>query len=155
MKKKVSRKKKNPGFERFWKASDPNKHDPVAMTLRTHLLAEYYLDQIIVVSLARGDLLVNQHLTFYNKMSVVKAIDVVDDRTMDALAALNNLRNRCAHDMDYQISETDVDKVGRPFGLQYTREKHKDGHDLKFLLNLQLAGILGHLDKVLLHHTKK
>lgn len=98
----------------------------VAIILRCHLLAEYFLDQIILITLLRGDLIITDgHLTFTNKLLLVKSLNVVNDDVLTSIKHLSTVRNNCSHQMDYNISEADIDLIGRPFGKEYSKSKQK------------------------------
>ena len=63
------------GFLKFTDVLKGHSKD-VSIILRCHLLAEYFLDQIILVTLARGDLIITDgHLTFTNKLLLVKSFN--------------------------------------------------------------------------------
>jgi len=108
-------------FKRMIKAlkEDPNSR-LLATSLRFHLLIEYYLDLIISNFLKRGFVLVDSNITFSQKINIVDSFGVVPENIIISIKKLNTLRNKSAHDIDYQISEKDVDNIGRPFGKNYT-----------------------------------
>ena len=54
---------------------------------------------------------------------------------------LNNLRNRCAHVINYKISEDDVDKIGLPLGQSYSKSKFEFS-EIRQLLYKTLATLL-------------
>lgn len=107
--------------------------DPVSIVLRLHLLAEFFLDQIIIAKLSRGDLLVD-HFTFIQKLRIVDSFSVLEHKEVDSLRNLNTVRNRCSHDLDYQLTESDIDRIGRPFGKQYADIKTENHENIKNLL---------------------
>ena len=127
-KKKIKREtKKNysDGFLKFMDAIEGHSKD-VSIILRCHLLAEYFLDQIILVTLLRGDLIITDgHLTFTNKLLLVKSLNVINDDILTSVKHLNAVRNNCSHQMDYNISEADIDLIGRPFGKEYSKSKQE------------------------------
>ena len=47
---------------------------------------------------------------------------------------LNKLRNKLAHELDYEISIEDIDSIGIPLGKEYSKFKIERGEDLKILL---------------------
>ena len=140
-------KKFNDGFIRFMKAADP-KNDPVLMILKCHLLAEFYMDKLLIAALPRGDILVDEdkvQLMFFNKLSVVEALNILSKKIIDSLKKLNKLRNDCSHEQDYEISECDIDKLGNPFGVDYLKQK-KEISDKKQLLFRTLMILISWLD---------
>ena len=147
MKKKIRSKKEDTGFTRFIKVVNP-KLDPILMVLKALLLAEYYIDQIISLEIPRGDILLDNNFTFSQKLIIVKALNIMDNGLWDSINALNKLRNRGAHDMEYKISETDIDKIGFPQGKAYTELKEKQTLDKKSLLHLTLISTVSPLDGI-------
>ena len=113
------------GFLKFMDAIEGHSKD-VSIILRCHLLAEYFLDQIILSTLLRGDLIVTDgHLTFTNKLLLVKSLDIINDDVLTSIKHLNTVRNNCSHQMNYNVSEADIDLIGRPFGKEYSKSKQK------------------------------
>ncbi|MCK4553382.1 hypothetical protein KAU19_00260 [Candidatus Parcubacteria bacterium] len=114
------------GFVKFMKALEGHSRD-VSIILRCHLLAEYFLDQVILTLIPRGDLILTEgHFTFTNKLLIVKSLDAIDDEVLTSVKHLNTVRNNCSHQMDYSISEADIDLIGRPFGRHYTKLKKEN-----------------------------
>lgn len=125
------------GYDKFIKAAGDG--DSVSMVLRCHLLAEYYLDHLIISILPRGDILLDQKFSFIQKVFIVDALNILSRETIDSIKALNSIRNHCSHDIDYKITESDIDKIGRPYGKKYTKNKREHVHDLDELLHWTLA----------------
>ncbi len=135
------------GFKRFIRAADP-KNDPVVMILKCHLLAEFHMDKLLVASLPRGDVLVDDdrnQLSFSNKLLIVESLNILGRQVVDSLRKLNTLRNNCSHEQDYEIVEGDIDKIGRPFGTTYLKRK-KETSEKKDLLFNTLMMIIAQLD---------
>ncbi|MFA6271584.1 MAG: hypothetical protein WC693_00555 [Patescibacteria group bacterium] len=96
----------------------------ISKILRCHLIVEYFLDQIIIATHRRGDIIsTNSRFTFSYKLTVVQSIDFVDNNILISIKHLNEVRNKCSHKMDYKISKEDADLIGRPFGTKYTKIK--------------------------------
>ena len=130
------------GFEQFIKAAD--RDNPVTVILRSHLLAEYYLDQLLIGNMARGDIFIKENFTFRNKIIVAEAMHILPGNYIESLKGLNSVRNDCSHVKDYAISERDIDKIGLSFGKKYLelKYKHKDLQDLLFhTLMFLIAGL--------------
>lgn len=142
-------KKTNPGYERFIKATTGG-DELVNMILRSHLLVEYYIDQLIMVSMPRGDLLTeNSRITFAEKLKILKALDIFSSKSqylIDSATGLNQVRNSCSHTLDYSISEADIDKVGKPMGTFYLKSKSANYTSLKQLVLDTLMHLIAHLD---------
>lgn len=149
-KRKTNRKKKaidgSDGYKKFMQAIKGHSKD-ISILLRCHLIAEYFLDQIITTCISRGDLIVTDgRFTYSNKLLLVKGLDVVDDEVLTSLKHLNRIRNNCSHQMDYTISEADVDLIGRPYGNEYSKLKQKGG-DVYFLLEGVLLMTIAFLER--------
>lgn len=148
-------KKYTDGFTRFIKAASPTK-DPVTMILRCHLLAEYYMDRLLVAAMPRGDIIVEAgdrgRLMFSDKLVIVEALSKVTKPVIDSLRSLNSVRNNCTHEQDYEVTERDIDKIGRPFGLSYLQEKKKCSNDKELLyraLMMLIAGLDGQVERLI------
>lgn len=152
-KNKIRTKKEDTGFLRFMKVVNP-KLDPILMILKALLLAEYYIDQLISLEIPRGDIILDNNFTFAQKLTILKSLDIMDHNLWDSLNALNKLRNRGAHDMEYKISETDIDKIGFSQGKDYSELKEKHSQNKKTLLHLTLIGIISPLDGLFRHTIK-
>lgn len=132
---------KNKDYLKYKKAIGGMSSD-ISKLLNCHLLAEYYLEQLILISLKRGDILLDQgHLGFSQKLLIVRSLDILKDDLLTSLKHLNRVRNLCSHSMDYTITESDLDSVGRPLGLHYTADI-KLG-DPESLINRLLAYLIG------------
>jgi len=93
----------------------------ILMVIQFHLRAEQIIERILLVSLERGDkLLDNAGLSFHQKLCVIEALNVLDSRYVDALRKLNKLRNTCAHVNSEPINKQEIDKIGRCLGRTYT-----------------------------------
>jgi hypothetical protein len=106
----------------------PENQNPVLSVLRVHLLTEYYMERIFHLMLPRGDMLGDANLSYAQKISLLEALDQIEDRTIQCLKNLNRVRNRCAHEYDKTITHADVELIGRPLGREHTkiRRKHVD-----------------------------
>ncbi|HEX6590058.1 MAG TPA: hypothetical protein VF039_13720 [Longimicrobiales bacterium] len=123
-------------MENIFRMCPPNQ-DPVLSLLRLHLLTEYYLERLLANVLPRADRLTEKgRLSYAQKVSLVHALDVIDDRTIASLRGLNAVRNACAHEMDRAITLADIDRFGRPLGADYTAIRRQYHDDLEDLLRL-------------------
>jgi hypothetical protein len=105
-------------------------------------LSEHYLERIIVSALPRGDKIVEgAMLSFAQKLNVVESLDVLQDKLVQSLKGLNRVRNSCAHEMDRDITIPDVERIGRPFGPQFTSLRRMHYSDVKKLLYEVIACI--------------
>jgi hypothetical protein len=101
-------------------------------------LFEGFLEQIIIASIPRGDILITDaHLSFSTKLMIVRSLDDVSDYLCTSVKHLNTVRNRCSHSLDYVITDTDIDLIGRPFGSDY--QEIKDEHEEDVLRRILMA----------------
>lgn len=143
------------GYLRFAKAANPEL-DEVTMILRCHLLAEYHLDQFIVAFLPRGDVITDgekARFMFNEKLTIVKSFNILPQHLIDSLYKLNSIRNKCGHEQEYGIMESDIDKIGHPFGMKYLDYKNKNKG--KVLLHNTLLLIISILDAYVSDYIEK
>lgn len=133
------------GFKRFWRMVGNPQFDTTYIALRCHLLTEYYIDQIIASKLPRGDLLVKQ-LSYSMKLSLLEALNDIPSNDLQSLRGLNRVRNQGSHEMDYAITEADIDKIGLSYGREYIALKNKHHSDLRQLLIDTLMNPVSYLD---------
>lgn len=114
----------------------PAEQEPVLTILRAHLLAEHYLERAIAASMPRGDRVIEAGLSsFAQKLNVVEGLDVLPDQLVQSLKGLNRIRNSCAHEMEREITIPDVERIGRPFGAEFTALRQKLYPDVRELLH--------------------
>src|SRR6266481_1026802 len=126
----------------------PVEQEPVLSILRVHLLAEHYLERAITVAIPRGDRIIGSgSLSFAQKLTLVEGLDVLPDQLVQSLKGLNRVRNSCAHEMERKITIPDVERIGRPFGAEFTFLRQEHYPDVKKLLNAVTACISRDLSK--------
>lgn len=129
--------KPSEGFKKFQKAMK-GYSDDVSKLLSTHLVVEHFLEQTIIASIPRGDILITDgHLNFSTKLTIVRSLDNVSDYLCTSIKHLNTVRNHCSHSLDYRITDADIDLIGRPFGKEY--QEFKDGHEQDILRRILMA----------------
>lgn len=112
------------------------------MVLRAHLLAEHYLERIILLCLERGDRVIGKaNLTFPQKLTLVNSFDKLEDRFVQCFRSLNTVRNQCAHELNRTITIADIDRIGIPLGKGYTKLKRDYGDNPWKLLQMTLVCI--------------
>lgn len=132
-------------FETFAKIVDPDL-DPVLLLLRAHLLTENLIESLIMLVLERGDRIVFKgNLGYYQKVSLLDSFDIVPDELISSLKNLNKVRNKCSHEMDKQITISDIDFIGSSLKEEYTKTKREYRSDHKTLLYSTLSYICGYL----------
>jgi len=110
------------------------------IVLKAHLVSESYMERFFNTFFKNGKkLLDNGNLSYRQKLVLSKAIGYFPDDMLDCLDKLNLLRNKLAHDLEYQISIEDVDLIGCPLGKYYSKLKRERTGGIKDLL----IGVLG------------
>jgi len=94
--------------------------NPQLILLRAHLLIEHYMERLLGLYLRRGDRVVNGRFTFTQKLVLIEGLDAISDVACQAIRKLNSVRNGMVHKMDYKIASSDIDKIGGPFGKDFT-----------------------------------
>ncbi len=120
-------------IEDFSRHIDPEK-DPFVILLKGHLLLEYYLNQIVLLS-TKGIKDIDKK-GFFEKIKILESVDanLFIDGTFDSLKKLNEIRNRLSHSLNFKITESEIDTVGFYFGKEYVLEKYKNPNNKEFLL---------------------
>jgi len=139
-------KKISDSYKRYLRAVN-RRPDSVLVILRSHLLAEYCLDRIILLKLPRGDIIIENNFSFWQKLILIKSLRVLPDYLIDSLKNLNKVRNDCAHALEYKISERDVDKIGRPFTDEYLELKSEHFDNIDTLLNYTIGLLTARLEE--------
>ena len=116
--------------------------EPIMAILRVHLLTEYYLERLIQLKLPKDDKLIqSRNFTYRHKLALVEALAVLDDALISSLKNLNSVRNDSAHERDKQLSLSDVELIGNPFGEAFKKVKHERPKTVKATLGYVLGMI--------------
>lgn len=75
--------------------------EPRASVLIIHLYLEYYLNMIIERKIPKPKRILS-NATFYNKLKLVEALDVLDDTLIYDLYKINEIRNKLAHNIEIE-----------------------------------------------------
>ncbi len=130
---------------------------PVLSILRAHLLIEYYMDQILSLSLPRGFRLVDEgNLTYYQKVALMDSLnrDNKYDALLQCMKNINKVRNQCAHEKDKEIGLADIELIGRPLGDIFVEKRREHRDNINHLLFATLAHICGSIAGIILAHEK-
>lgn len=103
--------------------------DSIYGTLIAHLYVEHLLDRYLIVKVPNEPNLFGEHgLSFANKIKLVRGLGGFNPQLLDSISKLNSIRNNCAHVFGHQISEEDVENLGRTLGKDYKKivEKHPE-----------------------------
>lgn len=96
--------------------------DSVYGILISHLYIEHLLDRYIRTKIKRDDGLLGQSgLSFASKLKLIRSFGEFDKQLVDGISKLNGIRNNCAHEFGHEISDKDVEMLGRTLGKDYRR----------------------------------
>ncbi len=80
--------------------------DPLSVTLKAHLVVERLMDDIIRDSSEHPDYVCKR--TFDQKVEILFFASLLDDVAYKKIKALNSLRNKFAHNINYKLTRQDV-----------------------------------------------
>jgi len=129
----------------------PVKEDDTLILLKAHLLAEYYINQLIIL-FYEADGYKKVEDDFSEKIKYIENIRNTKDKQIlkgseiKAIRRLNNTRNKLSHEIEYNISEADVDLMGFCFGSRYIHQKFKRKN-----LKISLLWVLQQIINVVLY----
>ena len=129
--------------------------DDVTAVLRAHLLAEYYVDQLLIGTMLRGSVIIERFDYLAQKVDVLEGMDVLRPPLLSSIRKLNKVRAQCTHEIDFKISESDVDSIGAPFGLAYLQDKLDGKGDMSTVLRFALTRTISQLAGKTLRITSK
>ncbi len=112
--------------------------------LKATLLIEKYIDDLIVVSFKRGDRILQSRFYLLDKVMVLHSAEILPEKIVTSIKQINNLRNKFAHELNYSITERDVDLIGLPLGKRYLTMK-KIFPDSSIRFNRLIYYIVGYL----------
>jgi hypothetical protein len=103
-------------------------------------LTEYYLNQFLVIT--SSEEIVNiDNLSYAQKLQQAEKDKFFRKKTLMLLTRLNKLRNKVGHELEYKLSESDIDSLGYVFGKKYIIDKYEVS-DKKELLHRYMIKIV-------------
>lgn len=109
------------------------------LLLKGHLLAEYYLSILLVLHDEDPGVLTE---SFFTKLNKCESKKLLSKPVTGSLKKMNDLRNRMSHELEYSISESDIDSIGMPYGKEYVIQKLENQGDRRELLEWVLTRTL-------------
>lgn len=80
--------------------------------LKAHLIIERILDTVIKRNLKRSTRLTKKHrLSFELKLDLVRSFDILPEKYISSIKALNKIRNNIAHDEDYELTFQELKRL--------------------------------------------
>jgi hypothetical protein len=114
--------------------------------LLVHLYIENIFDKYIDLKLEDPTHVTSsKKFGFAQKFALVLAFGKIDDQLRDGISKINKLRNKLAHDYKYEISESDVNEMGRTLGSKFNDIKSAGGNLISNILasiTAKLAGLV-------------
>ncbi len=128
-------------YDRFKKRIEIGEH--WQQLLQAHLYFDHVITQLLSEALVNPDAVNVSRMSFSRKLQFILALDLLTPELVSSVEFINGLRNKIAHDLDFEISDKDVrdftnciPKYLRDFGLN--DESRMPGH-LHFNELLQLV----------------
>lgn len=118
---------------------DDCRYDKELLILRGHIAIEFFLNDIIEKYLPKGKELLSERFNFYKKLKIIESFNIVQPEALDFITTLNEIRNKCAHKLEFRISEKDIDNLGQCIPDEYSK---LTGHDLEETLFNMITTIL-------------
>jgi hypothetical protein len=111
------------------------------LIIKSHLLCEYYLNQILIIK-GISEAKEIDKLTFFDKNNKAFDLNITNQKNIhNRLSRLNKLRNKIGHELEYSLSEYDVDSLGHLTGKKYILDKY-DFNNIEDLLRNTLIIIV-------------
>ncbi|MEH7557140.1 hypothetical protein V7165_17460 [Priestia megaterium] len=86
------------------------------IVLRNHLYFENSLENILKVELKNPSKTLTDRLTFFHKLGLVRALDIIPSELYSVLDYFNKeIRNNFAHDLNFEMKEENIEKLIGPF----------------------------------------
>jgi hypothetical protein len=116
--------------------------DSVQLIFHAHSFYERIMDRLITLFLPKGDQVVrNAHLTFEQKLMLSDAFNIVEDRYIRCMHALNAVSNKYARQSVKELSHDDIIVLGQTLDKMSHQTKQSEHYNDKLLFR----GILGDL----------
>lgn len=80
--------------------------DDLLLVLKTHLIIEKLIEEILSAMLVKPDEIIE--MNFFRKIQIIEALGIKNNNIIVKLKALNSLRNKFAHNLDYKIKNEDL-----------------------------------------------
>lgn len=106
---------------------DVSARDELGLVLRGHLYVEHTLNEMLGVMMPYAGRLRRLNLTFTRKVELARALGVLILDEEKPLLALNELRNRYAHDLKGPIGEAQVERLYGSITTEWLSSLSKGG----------------------------
>ena len=123
---------------------DISSEDTLAVVIRAHLYLEHWLNLLIEECLPEPGAIEIERQSFSFKVDLAVGLGVLPQTLKQPLLGVNSFRNRLAHDIEAQISQTDIDRLFKSF-TKSDRHSIEDGTTLPSTLAYLHGCMHGHL----------
>lgn len=134
--------------------------DISSILLKGHLLLEYYLDHVMLLTFDKKAQLHKK--SFFNKVSELKGTGCFPDHEIiiSCLYSLNKVRNDLAHKLDFKLVMSQIDSIGYNLGKEYVLKRYAVDMEERKLLIWVLDEIISAVyypiwEKVMDYHERK
>lgn len=106
------------------------------LIIKAHLLCEYYINQLLIFreKCSHQEL---ESLTFSQKINKTFSLNDKNEKiSFDYINKLNKLRNKVGHELEYSLSESDIDALGYVQGKEYIVNKYDHETDVERLRSI-------------------
>ncbi len=93
-----------PRKPRIFRLFDESASEELHVVLRGHLLLEGLLNEIIRRSVICPDAIADLRQTFFTRVKLLRATGRIGDGEQEILLAMNSLRNRLAHQLEFSVT---------------------------------------------------
>ncbi|WP_407910642.1 hypothetical protein [Lysobacter claricitrinus] len=107
-------------MDRFFERYEQD-HPYAICLLKSHLLAEELLEEIIASVCKNPDTAREARMSFFSKLKLAEAIDGTDTQMWNCIENLNAARNELAHGRDMAHLERKIDKLVESVRRSYTK----------------------------------
>ncbi len=79
--------------------------------LKAHLFIERVIDSLIKEKLKNPDSLFKNQISFNVKLDFAHSLGVIPDRLLSPIKGLNSIRNKYAHNLEYQVNFDELNAI--------------------------------------------
>ncbi|QTL51297.1 hypothetical protein [Priestia aryabhattai] len=94
---------------------EANSENTLYAILRGHLYIEREIVKLLNLKLENPKQILNNNFGFANKIRLAAALGFIETDSMEAYIAFNTVRNKYAHQLNYELNEKDLKKIRRQF----------------------------------------
>ncbi len=85
--------------------------EPTTKVLTIHLYTEFWINKLIDLSSPKPQEILNRNLNFSIKLILIYNMGLIPEQLYLNIKKLNKLRNKYAHNLDYEFTKSDLNYV--------------------------------------------